>query len=469
MVEKVNITAGRIAEFKCPAGKAQDFLRDLKSPWLAVRATANGAKSFVFEAKLNGRTIREVIGSTSAWTIDAARQAANEKKTLVDRGVDPRQLRRDAIQAEQTRITEEQQRALRVADVWPIYLEEGKPRRKEQWKPRYAADLRKAAAPGGEPKKRGQGVTKPGPLFPLMEHRLAKIDQDVMRDWYAVERKRGATQAARALAMFAGFLSWCSTRREYRDLVNRDAAKASELQDMLPAKNVRTDALELAQLPAWFKAVEELPNRTAAAYLVALLLTGARREEMAAIRRESDVDFRWDRLTLPDKVGTTRTIPLTPYLKSLLVSIPEVAGNEFVFASPGTADKRITDPRSAHASVLKASGIGHCTIHGLRRSFALLAEAAGAPAGAIAQIMGHRPSAVSERYKPRSVDMLRPYLAQIEAFILEAGGVEFAANSDLNTTSSHVVRPSPSRGRITLLGKWRDESALDRRGVKVSE
>ena len=66
MVEKVNITAGRVSEFKCASGKAQDFLRDLKSPWLAVRATASGAKSFVFEAKLNGRTIRGVIGGTNA-------------------------------------------------------------------------------------------------------------------------------------------------------------------------------------------------------------------------------------------------------------------------------------------------------------------------------------------------------------------------------------------------------------------
>lgn len=441
MAEKVNITAGRVAEFKCPQGKSQDFLRDLKSPWLAVRVTASGAKSFVFEAKLNGRGIREVIGSTSAWTIDAARQVANEKKTLVDRGADPRQLRRDAVKAEEAKEAEQQQRALRVADVWPSYLKEGKPRRKEKWKPRYAADLEKAAASGGEKKKRGEGVTKPGPLFPLMERRLAELDQDVIRDWYALERKRGATQAARALAMFAGFLSWCSTRREYRGLVDRDAAKASELQDMLPAKKVRTDALEVAQLPAWFKAIEELRNRTAAAYLVALLLTGARREEMAAIKRVGDVDWRWDRLTLPDKVGTTRTIPLAPHLKSLFKSIPEVPGNPFLFALPGTTDKRISDPRSAHATVLKAAEIGHCTIHGLRRSFALFAEAAGAPAGAIAQIMGHRPSAVSERYKPRSVDMLRPYLAQIEAFILETGGVRSNRKPTSESAPNGVVVP----------------------------
>jgi integrase len=430
MGEKVNITAGRVAEFQCRPGKAQDFLRDVKSPWLAVRVTAGGSKSFVFESKLNGTSIREVIGSTNAWTIEAARQAANEKKTLVDRGLDPRELRKEAITAgqaklaaEKAKVAEQQQRSIRVVDVWPQYLNEGKPRRKEAWKPRYLADLRKAVAAGGEPKRRGGGVTKPGPLFSLMDKRLMDIDQDMMRDWFTLERQRGPTQAARALAMFAGFLSWCSTKRQYRGLVHADAAQASKLQDILPAKTFRTDALEVSQLPAWFAAVQQLPNKTAATYLIALVLTGARREEMAALKWGPNVDFRWDRLTLADKVGSTRTIPLTPFLKRLFERLQVVEGNPFVFATPGTQDRRLTEPRSAHSTVLKASGIGHCTIHGLRRTFALLAETAGAPAGAIAQVMGHRPSAVSEKYKPRPIDMLRLHLVKVESFILETSGV----------------------------------------------
>ena len=61
----------------------------------------------------------------------------------------------------------------------------------------------------------------------------------------------------------------------------------------------------------------------------------------------------------------------------------------------------------------------------MRRTFSLLGEAAGAPAGAIAQIMGHKPSAVAKGYRPRSIDALRPYLAQIETFILDKAGVKF--------------------------------------------
>ena len=95
-----------------------------------------------------------------------------------------------------------------------------------------------------------------------------------------------------------------------------------------------------------------------------------------------------------------------------------------MFASTGKAG-RIADTRVSHAKALQSAGIDSLTIHGLRRSFSLLGESAGAPAGAIAQVMGHRPSATAEGYRPRSVDALRPYLAQIETHILEQAGVMF--------------------------------------------
>ena len=85
------------------------------------------------------------------------------------------------------------------------------------------------------------------------------IDEDAMRDWYQVESARGEVQAARCLAMFSGFLSWCSKQRDYRDLVHSDAAKPRLLSDLLPPSVSRTDALEASQLPAWFAAARVLP------------------------------------------------------------------------------------------------------------------------------------------------------------------------------------------------------------------
>jgi hypothetical protein len=54
---KIKFTAGRIDDFKCEVGKPQSFLWDTGSPGLGLRVTASGAKSYIFQTKLNQQTI----------------------------------------------------------------------------------------------------------------------------------------------------------------------------------------------------------------------------------------------------------------------------------------------------------------------------------------------------------------------------------------------------------------------------
>ena len=437
LAEPMELTAGAIERVCCPAGKSQAFLRDSKAPGLRVRVTAAGSKSYVFEAKLNRQTIRRTIGDVRAWAIDDARKESNRLRVLLDGRQDPRELERQAdarktAEAEQAAAAEidAYARARTVSQAWARYVAEGRPKRRDAWKPRYVADMAKMAAPGGVAKKRGKGETLPGSLFALMALPLASVTEDVLADWFAVESLRSKHQATRALMMFRGFLRWCSIQPEFRALVHRDAGKAPAIMESLPGMTRRTDSLEFAQVSGWWAEVSRLPNRTASVYLRALLLTGARREEMAALKWD-DVDFRWRKLTIADKVSETRTIPLSPYMAHLLARLPrgktvDDKASPFVFASVSKSG-RIADPRVSHERALKGAAIAHLTLHGLRRSFSLLGEAAGAPAGAIAQVMGHRPSGTAEGYRPRSVDALRPYLEQIEAHVLKLAGVEFVA------------------------------------------
>lgn len=427
---RVRLTVERIADFTCPEDKLQAFLWDTGAPSLALRATPTGRKTFVFEARLHGQTIRVKIGTPKDWPIETARQRAQSLKMLVDSGTDPRELERQrvadnaaAIDAAAAQTAAAIAQALTVGDIWPRYLAEGRPKRKDAWKPGYRASLDVMAAPGGVPKKRGQGLTRPGPLYPLLALALVDVTEDALQLWFEREALAGRHQATRALMMFRGFLRWCAARPEFRQLVNRDAGKAPAILENLPANTKRTDAIEAAQLPGWWQGVEQLSNRTASVYLKALLLTGARKEELAGLTWDR-VDFQWRKLTIADKVAQTRIIPLSPYLAQQLMTLKRING--FVFASAGKAG-RIVDSRASHAKALLSAGIDGLTIHGLRRTFSLLGEAAGAPAGAIAQVMGHAPSATAEGYRPRSLDALRPYLERIEAHILAGAGVQFDA------------------------------------------
>ena len=354
------------------------------------------------------------IASAPAGTPDtAAADAAAIAQAQADQAA---AVAAAAVQAEADR-----QAALTVGEIWPLYLQAGKPKRRDAWKPRYLADLKTMSAQGGVPKQRGQGLTRPGALYPLMLLPLASVNEDVLKSWFDQEALAGKHQAARALMMFRGFLRWCSARPAYRALTDREAGKATAIIEVLPTVGKRTDALQADQVQGWWEGTEQLSNRTAGAYLRAMLLTGARREEVAGLTW-ANVDFQWRKLTIADKVVDTRTIPLTPYLAQMLASLPRVG--PYVFASASKTG-RITDTRNSHAKVLQGAGIERLTIHGLRRSFSLLGEAAGAPAGAIAQIMGHTPSAVAEGYRPRSIDALRPYAEKIEAWILEQANVQF--------------------------------------------
>ena len=74
--EAQELTAGAIERLTCPTGKQQAFMRDTKAPGLRVRVTAAGAKSYVFEAKLNRQTIRRTLGDVRTLSIEDARDAA---------------------------------------------------------------------------------------------------------------------------------------------------------------------------------------------------------------------------------------------------------------------------------------------------------------------------------------------------------------------------------------------------------
>lgn len=131
----LDLTVGAIERLTCPPDKKQDFLRDTKAPGLRVRVTATGAKSFVFEAKLNRQTIRRTIGDVRSWTIDKARQEARELAVMMDRGTDPRQVAKDkgdALAAE--KLKAEQAAQFTLADLLNDYTAHQKDRGRQSYK-----------------------------------------------------------------------------------------------------------------------------------------------------------------------------------------------------------------------------------------------------------------------------------------------------------------------------------------------
>ena len=438
MVQRENFTADRVAGFKCQPGKQQSIYWDGKTPGLGLRVTAAGTKSYIFETSLHGKTLRMTIGDVRTWAIGKAQAEATRLKSQTDQGIDPRQQAAEQRAKSEAVTAKTKSGAALVGEAWGAYLAHQKDKMTrlhieagKRWGPRHLADHENLSQNGGEKKKRGKGLTKPGVLYPLLQMRMADITADSLKDWQKREAETRANNARQGFEMFRAFWRWCASRAEYAGVIDVQAVESKELRDEVPSrKSKRFDVLQRAHLPAWFAAVRGLSNPVIAAYLQGLLLTGARREELAQLRW-ADVDFLWGSMWVNDKVVEEgRKIPLTPYLGSLLAVLPRC--NEWVFSSPAAKlnDGRLAEPRIPHNRALSIAGLPPLTLHGLRRTFASLAEWVEIPAGVVAQIMGHKPSATAEKhYIDRPLELLAGWHTKYEAWILEQAGIPQPADA----------------------------------------
>lgn len=420
--QAIELTSGAIDRLVCPAGKTQAFLRDSKAPGLRVRVTAGGAKSFVFEAKLNRQTIRRTIGDVRAWKIDDARASANAMRVTLDRGDDPRELQRQQDARREAGEAQTRRAEVMASEAWAVYLAA----RKDSWGDRHYADHLALSKEGGQTATRGTngtGKTIAGPLYSLLRRRLVDLTPQVVEAWAAEQGKERPTYGRLAWRCLKAFLSWCAEEQEYKQSVPVNAAKTRRSRDAFGKPGKKTDVLLKEQLPAWFAAVQQLPNATVSAYLQALLLIGSRRGELLALKW-TDLNLQWRGMTIRDKVEGERQIPLTPYVWHLLSTLPR--RNAYVFASTVKANAHLNDPSDGMEAACMAAGINGLTLHGLRRSFKSLTEWLEIPAGVVAQIMGHKPSATAEKhYTVRPLDLVRIHHEKIEAWMIEHAGITF--------------------------------------------
>jgi len=435
---RINLTAGRIRDFATDKGQA--FLWDSDTPGLAVRATApgkrnpEGGKAFIFQGKMpTGQDVRITIGDIRSWGIDKAREEARTLQKMIDQGLDPREEKKERIAAAEAKRVKSMRVEAAAMEAWEAYLEA----RRSKWGERTYRDHQRFADAGGKPKtrgrKKGEGdKTEAGALHALLLLPLNQINAACVSEWVKTEAEKRPTNTALAFRLLRAFMNWCHAHSDYQDQVATDACAARSVRDELPKKAAKDDCLQREQLPLWFEQVRKLANPVQSAYLQTLLITGARREELAWLKWE-DVDFQWKSLTIRDKVEGERTIPLTPYVAALLVQLPRrkmiVDGKEvlnpWVFSSPTAESGRLQEPRIAHNKALTAAGLPALSLHGLRRSFGSLSEWCEVPVGIVAQIMGHKPSATAEKhYRVRPLDLLRMWHTKIEGWVLEQAGVE---------------------------------------------
>jgi len=450
---KHTLTHGLLDRATCPPDKAFVLLRDADNKGLRLRITQAGGKHWQFEARIKGALFTRALGAWPAVSIGDAQTEARELRTSAAKKIDPRETEAEAakVLADEVAVAEaekqrqqaateaahqrEQAEAARQSvtglQAWDAYLTECKAATKPghpdkpKWGARTLADHHQLSAPGGVAyKRKSAGTTQPGPLHGLLNQPLARIDAAAVAAWLKAENTHRPTRAALAFRLLRAFLNWCAEHPTFNGIAKTDAHSTKAVRNHVAKQKPKTDALQREHLPAWFAGVLADTNPYARAYLVGLLLTGARANELAGLRWE-DVNLKFGgTLTLHDKVEGLRVIPCPAYLAHLLAALPR--RDQWVF---GVDTERPTVDDTAaynHRKALAAGGLPHVSLHGLRRSFKSLTEWVECPAGIVAQIMGHKPSATAEKhYTVRPVDLLRLWHDKIEVWMLEQAGVTF--------------------------------------------
>lgn len=174
--------------------------------------------------------------------------------------------------------------------------------------------------------------------------------------------ERGHVQANRVLALVSKLYNDAD---RWGMFLGRNPAKGVKRYPELS----RERFLLPTETVAFFEALAGEPNVTMRDYLLMLLLTGARKSQLAAMR--------WDQIDWGMKVwrcgvtknGKTQTIPLIDDAMELLVQRKASVQSEWVFpARFGKGEKHVSQPFKAFDRIRTAIGARDLRVHDLRRS-----------------------------------------------------------------------------------------------------
>jgi integrase len=180
------------------------------------------------------------------------------------------------------------------------------------------------------------------------------------------------------------------------------------------------------ELPALAQAIDQERNVYIRAVLWLYLLTGMRKSELLAARRE-DVDWGRGRLRLPHtKAGEEQYATLSGPAMGILQAIPPLPDNPYLFpgARPG---QHLVNISKAWLRIRKAADVEDVRLHDLRRTTGSWMTQAGVDLNVIKDALRHANLSTTLTYARLGEDVAREPMEEHGRRILEAAGRRFPA------------------------------------------
>jgi integrase len=368
--------------------KGQTFHWDTETRGFGIRVGASGAKTFVIQYRnVDERSRRVKLGRYGIFTVEQARDLAKIKLGEVAAGGDPAEA---VVQA---------RKDVTVAELCDWYLEEARAGRilGRRNRPIKASTL-------NMDESRIKSHIKP-----LVGQRKARhlsvadveaMQADVVNGKTAKPRTGGrggvstggAGVAPRVVSTLQSVLGHAKHKGLLKEHPTKGARKLATNK-----KKRRLSVTEIEDLGAAMVVAERHgENPVGIAIIKLLLLTGFRRQEGQAMRRDW-LNAGGGHVAFPDTKGDAQLRAIGAPAISLIQEQPTVASNPYVFPSAGT-DGPITTARDCLGRLCAIAKIANATPHTLRHTFGSVAGDLGFSELTIAAMLGHAAQTVTQGY-----------------------------------------------------------------------
>jgi integrase len=347
---KINFTQTRIRDLPIPKDGRVDYY-DIEVPKLTCRVSSAGTKSFVL-LKWSGKTMQRVtLGRFPDLTVSDARKKAQSVLSELAQGINPTEEKR-----------KQKIRGITLQELFDRYLADKK-------------DLREASI---------KDYTKNMRAF---SDWLDKPISEITRDMVMTRRNQFTGGRDNKLRVLRLLMNYAANTLKALDENPVDVvtdgklwAKLKRKKRMVPSDNLK----------GWYESVVKLDNEKAKVYLLLLLHTGLRDQDVRYLEWK-DVDFKNDCFIARDtKNHSDFTAYIAPQIKPYLRGLQALTGdNQFVFPSISAKNGVMDIPRKPIAQVCKETGIEFSS-HDLKRTFLTIGESAMIPFSLLKALANHK-------------------------------------------------------------------------------
>jgi integrase len=367
--------------------QGKDITVDTEVAGFGARVTANGARSYVLRYTTRaGRARTYTIGDATVWRCTDARAKARELRREIEDGGDP------------LGELEEERAAPTIGDLITRFRDEHLPRKRPGTVKDYECMIRLHIEPHF------------GQHTKVADVRFEDIDalhRKITKAGSPYSANRTATVLSK---MFALAVRW-------------------HMRPDNPCKGIERNTeyhrrryLSGDELVRLTRALAEYSERQTADAIRLLLLTGARKREVLAMKFADVEDGVWSKPPSSTKQKEHHQVPLSAPALQLLADIKkrQPPRTEFVFPSDG-ASGHLVELKASWRQITKAAGIEGLRVHDLRHSYASQLVSGGASLPLIGALLGHSNPNTTARYAHLFHDPLRAATEKVGAVIAAAG------------------------------------------------